>query len=322
MARKTVFSPSISSSQSAVKTALSPARSAGPSAQHPPGSACIFGMAVLENPRLADPSKVRSITFDASFWMGEESMPLTACFRYFNKDNMEIPENGTFAIMATVAQPNEAADLCTMAPYTDYDLIGDILWMVHTPGADAHQQPMLIANGPSRNIQREQATFEMQATQFVQQLREANPGSVAIHVEIPDTGRFKNGKKPLPSTDGSNAAVIGRLTSIERAPRVMAAEVFCITLENVAYLPRSHISLPVHNPTTPPAGTRRKFNFQDVPDTPPPPAKKRALIGNDGRPSASASNCSSSTASSTDEGLHSDSGGMAGSSSTGSLIAL
>lgn len=119
--------------------------------------------------------------------------------------------------------------------------------MVHTPGADAHQQPMLIANGPTHNIQRDQATFDVQATQFVQQLREANPGSVAVQVEIPDTGRFKNSKKPLPSTEGSNAAVIGRLTGIERSPRVMAAEAFRITLENVAYFPRSHVSLPVHS---------------------------------------------------------------------------
>ncbi|OJT14231.1 ATP-dependent DNA helicase PIF1 [Trametes pubescens] len=128
---------------------------------------------------------------------------------YFNKDNLEIPENGTFAVMATVAQPNEVADLCTMAPYTDYNLIGYIIW----------------------------------ATQFVQQPREANPGSVAIQVEIPDTGHFKNSKNPLPSTEGLNATVIGRLTGIEHSPRVVAAEVFRITLKNVAYFPRSHVSL-------------------------------------------------------------------------------
>ncbi len=115
--------------------------------------------------------------------------------------------------------------------------------MVHAPGADAHQQPMLIANGPSYNIQRDQAIFDVQATQFVQQLREANLGSVAIQVEIPDTGSFKNSKKPLPSTEGSNTVVIGRLTGIEHSPRVVAAEVFRITLKNVAYFPRSHVSL-------------------------------------------------------------------------------
>lgn len=78
MPRRTVFtapSPSRTAAGSPAK------QHAGASGSATPGSAAIFGIAVLENPRLADQSKPRSITYDASFWMGEGLMPLMACFR-------------------------------------------------------------------------------------------------------------------------------------------------------------------------------------------------------------------------------------------------
>ncbi|KAI0658856.1 hypothetical protein C8Q70DRAFT_1114275 [Cubamyces menziesii] len=244
--------------------------------QHPPGSAAIFGIAVLENPRLTDMNKPRTITFDATFWLGVDLMPLTACFRYFNKDNLEIPEQGTFAVMATVAQPAEDAELGAAVLYTDYDLIGDIIWMVGTPDANAHQLPVMIINGPTHDINRTAATFKVNAAQYVQQLKDSNPGRLEVDVQIPDSGRFKNGKKPLPPTEGSNAAVTGVLSSVHRASGTMAAERFEVTLENVAYFPRSHTSLPIHNPATPPSGSKRKLAFQDVPSTPLNPGKRRA----------------------------------------------
>ncbi|KAH9857116.1 hypothetical protein C2E23DRAFT_720686 [Lenzites betulinus] len=256
--------------------------------QHPPGSASLFGIAVLDSPRLADPSKPRTITYDASFWMGDGSMPLMACFRYFNRDNAEIPDNGTFALMATVAQPTEDAELCTDGKYTDYDLIGDILWMAYVPDADARRRPVMTVNGPAREINREDASaasFKITANQFVQQLKDANPGQLSVIIEIPDSGRFKNGRKPLPPNEGSNAAVIGQLTSVERTAPTMAAVMFCLSMENVTYFPRSHTSLPVHHPSTPDSNSsKRKWAFEDPLTTPLNPAKRRASASSDSSP--------------------------------------
>ncbi|OSC96139.1 hypothetical protein PYCCODRAFT_1482032 [Trametes coccinea BRFM310] len=259
----------------------SPSKTAGsvPGAAHnSSGSASIVGTAVLENARLSDSAKPRTITFDASFWTGEATMPLTACFRYFNRDNIEIPEQGTFALLAMVAQPTKDADLSSTAAHTDYDLIGDIIWMVHVPGANAHQYPVMIVNGPVRETEREAATFKVSAMQFVQQLRDSNPGVTNIHVTIPDTGRFKNGKKPLPPSDGFNAAVVGTLAAIDRDPETMAGQMFRLTLENVTYLPRLNSSLPVHTPATPQKGSKRKMVFQDTQESNPGnPGKRRAV---------------------------------------------
>ncbi len=57
--------------------------SANPSASDriPQGTASILGVAILENPRLPDPQKKRSIMVDATFWIGTEEAPLSACFR-------------------------------------------------------------------------------------------------------------------------------------------------------------------------------------------------------------------------------------------------
>lgn len=121
--------------------------------------------------------------------------------------------------------------------------------MSYAPEADARKCPVMIINGPAREISgrdNNPATFTITATQFVQQLREANPGRVHTSIEIPDSGRFKNGKKPLPPNEGSNAAVVGHLTSVERSAPTMVAERFNLSMENVAYFPRSHSSLPVH----------------------------------------------------------------------------
>ncbi|EIW59196.1 uncharacterized protein TRAVEDRAFT_64370 [Trametes versicolor FP-101664 SS1] len=292
MPRRTVFvSPSTSRT-----TSGSPVKPHAGSAGSPPGSVSIFGIAVLENPRLADPAKPRSITYDASFWMGDGLMPLTACFRYFNKENAEVPDHGAFVLMAMVAQPTEDAELCTNARHTDYDLIGDIVWMTYAPDADARKCPVMMVNGPAREISGRDdnpASFKITANQFVQQLKDANPGHISAVVEIPDNGRFKAGKKPLPPNEGSNAAVVGQLTAVERAAPAMVAESFHLSMENVAYFPRSHSSLPVHQPSTP-ENSKRKWAFEDPLTTPLNPSKKRA-ISTDSQSSTSPSSPSSSS---------------------------
>ncbi|KAH9846242.1 hypothetical protein C2E23DRAFT_853847 [Lenzites betulinus] len=307
MPRRTVFS-SPSGSSPGPKQHVGSSGSTS-SNQHPPGSASIFGIAIkLENPRLADPAKPRSITYDVTYWMGEGLMPLTACLRYFNKDDTEVPDHGVFTLMAMIAHPTEDAELCANASYTDYDLIGDIVWMIHTPDADARKCPLMTVNGPAHDISRKDdgpASFKIRATQFVQQLRDSNPGHLSVIVQIPDAGRFKNAKKPLPPNEGSNASVVGQLTSVERAAPTMVAVNFCLSIENVTYFPRSHSSIPVHQPSTP-ENRKRKWTFEDPFTTPLNPAKRRAM----GTGSTPSTTRTSSASSSADDNSGSDGGSL------------
>lgn len=53
------------------------------------GSATISGVAILENPRAVDPSKPKTLLFDAFFYLDRENekcelKPLVALLRYFN----------------------------------------------------------------------------------------------------------------------------------------------------------------------------------------------------------------------------------------------
>lgn len=94
----------------------------------------------------------------------------------------------------------------------------------------------MVLSGQTGNIDKKASTFEIVASQYVQQLRQS--GVVPVSITVPDVPRFKN-KKPLPATDGTNAMVIGFLNSVSRLS-TMAAECFRLTLESVVFYPRAH----------------------------------------------------------------------------------
>ncbi|KAI0718185.1 hypothetical protein C8T65DRAFT_570848 [Cerioporus squamosus] len=207
----------------------------------PQGAACLLGVAILENPRLPDPQKQRSIMVDATFWIGTEEAPLSACFRLYNHPDYNLNFSDPtmrekFVVFAMVSKSHEKAEIFSEGSWEDYDLIGDIIWITSARSADAQQRPLMVLSGQTGNIDKKASTFEIVASQYVQQLRQS--GAVPASITVPDVPRFKN-KKPLPVTDGTNAMVIGFLNSVSRLS-TMAAEFFRLRLESVVFYPRAH----------------------------------------------------------------------------------
>lgn len=72
------------------------------------GLATITGIAGLENPRILDESKPKSIIFDAQLWISGQSRenghPIVGIFKYYNEDDLPFgPEDvGYYFIHATV----------------------------------------------------------------------------------------------------------------------------------------------------------------------------------------------------------------------------
>lgn len=73
------------------------------------GFATITGIAGLENPRILDESKPRSIVFDAQLWVSNQSrqngQPTAAILKYYNEEDLTFSpdEVGYYFINATVS---------------------------------------------------------------------------------------------------------------------------------------------------------------------------------------------------------------------------
>ncbi|KAH9887745.1 hypothetical protein C8Q73DRAFT_713138 [Cubamyces lactineus] len=136
---------------------------------------------------------------------------------------------------------------------------------------------MVTVCGQVQGVQRNSPpSFTLLAHQWVHQL--GGYGALTVQVNFPDTPRWQNNRKPLPSSDHPDATVVGYLTHIERSNNTMLAEKFHLELEHVVYY-RGRVNLPVYNATaTTPAPKQRagrKLRFEDVFEDMPQTSDKR-----------------------------------------------
>lgn len=64
-------------------------------------SATITGIAVFENPRMIERSKV--IVVDAQMYMGADTQSLSLALRYFNQNDLCFDEMGLYFVHASVS---------------------------------------------------------------------------------------------------------------------------------------------------------------------------------------------------------------------------
>ncbi|RPD64612.1 hypothetical protein L226DRAFT_518746 [Lentinus tigrinus ALCF2SS1-7] len=244
-----------------------------------PGSASIFGIGMLFNGNTEAPDKPRMLYFDANFWGGSSTTsPVSARLRFYNGDNVSFAlyseDPQPYMLFATVAQSQEGVDTCSGGSWIEYDLIGDIHWIVPIPGHHGQVLPMMIVGGPASEIDTKAATFVISANQYTQMLRSI--GNVRAKVQISESPRYRNGK-PLPFSEGSNASVAGTLAYVSRSAipgaedaNELKADLFHLNLMNVVYFPRSNAWKPDNvaslSPVKP-AGRRGAF-AQGAPATP------------------------------------------------------
>ncbi|KAJ6556570.1 hypothetical protein DFH09DRAFT_1084662 [Mycena vulgaris] len=188
-------------------------------------AASLIAFAVLENPRLIP--KTKSIVFDAQIYLGSSEPALITSLRYFNSNNLEFPEVGSYSV---VIQP--ARTLPTIEVYSqeltpvDYHTFGDIVWIIPLGSPEnfdmCHHAVVHVA-GFATNVNEDDLTFEIHATQYVSATKTADN-------VFPRWEKYK-----LLPTRGKATAIEGLLTGVEcnEDPTV---KYFIVDLEKVTFL--------------------------------------------------------------------------------------
>ncbi|KAM5540250.1 hypothetical protein V8D89_006069 [Ganoderma adspersum] len=176
--------------------------------------------------------------------------------KFYNEHNLSFGlEPDAYIIFAMVAQTTASADLCGQPASTwkDYDLVGDIIWLLPASSSDPMMAPMMVISGPASEINWEAGSFRLSANQYVQQL--GGIGNIPLYIALSNSPCYKNAK-PLPSSDGTNSTVISQLHAIKRTDVDFTPEHFSLHLERVTFFPRSNNYFPSTPSTPTPARTR------------------------------------------------------------------
>ncbi|KAJ7183819.1 hypothetical protein C8R46DRAFT_821585, partial [Mycena filopes] len=200
----------------------------------PPMSLVTFNcLAVLENPRVPDEAKQRSVVVDAQVFLNGSLPGLVACLRWYNEKGFEFPETiGTYSLWVQVASMTDAVEHFSDMQTRDYHFAGDIL-EVMSPSSlcqyYAQSSLQLIHLGPATQINpyhrtivhlcgmvanpdEHDGTFEINAQQYITALKA--PGAIRFKVLIPNNPRYTNKKKPVPAVN-SRALVTGRVVDVQ-----------------------------------------------------------------------------------------------------------
>ncbi|KAL1677750.1 hypothetical protein EV122DRAFT_183239, partial [Schizophyllum commune] len=168
--------------------------------------ACISGLAGLENPRPAGSGGGKMLVFDAVFQVTSSTF-IVGSLRYFNKDNRSFADAGQYFVHANFAAMNnhvnfpEVQSDAVETP-NDVAIIGDIEWLIplQVDSNNWVQRPIIHASGRVTKSNRDTSTFEVTVTQYTSFLKANRTNStVVIQAVIPDSPRYPNGRKPIPS---------------------------------------------------------------------------------------------------------------------------
>ncbi|KAJ7094145.1 hypothetical protein C8R44DRAFT_749658 [Mycena epipterygia] len=213
----------------------------------------------LENPRIGDPvGKPKTVTVDTQIYLDGSTPALVGCLRWYNKDDFKFPESeiGGFQLWIQLAYlgPASEIDMCHRA-------------IVHVLGMASHTST-------------DDATFEVHAEQWISAL--GGPGVAPFKFLIPDNGRYKGKKKPVPS-ENSRVLVTGRIMDVEchRESDGAAGAVaqFFADMETVVFLGSNQkgTGTPAHKAPVKTEGTpaQLKFSFTKPHQTPTPSANRK-----------------------------------------------
>ncbi|KAF8056976.1 hypothetical protein FPV67DRAFT_1677733 [Lyophyllum atratum] len=246
----------------------------------PTGSASIVGIAILENPR-PEPITLKngttttgkSIVFDAQFYVNP-STTIVACLRYFNANDLAFGDIGHYFVYTTVAKMVKGANIHSRdLGEEDYHLVGDIQFLMPADVDDLRVQPYVDICGLPKNIDRNDAAFDIHAPQYTAALRENRDDSVfPARALIPDSPRYnKNNKKPVPSAN-TYVHIRGFIKRMEQDDAGRPIRFF-VDVDNITFLGHPTTPAQSESPTTPDKLGKRKLRGSF--DTPSPFASKR-----------------------------------------------
>ncbi|KAJ7181968.1 hypothetical protein C8R46DRAFT_1210434 [Mycena filopes] len=173
-------------------------------------------LAVLENPRVPDEAKQRSVVVDAQVFLNGSLPGLVACLRWYNEKGFEFPETiGTYSLWVQVASMTDAVEHFSDMQTRDYHFAGDILELIHLGPAtqiNPYHRTIVHLCGMVANPDEHDGTFEINAQQYITALKA--PGAIRFKVLIPNNPRYTNKKKPVPAVN-SRALVTGRVVDVQ-----------------------------------------------------------------------------------------------------------
>ncbi|KAJ7169785.1 hypothetical protein C8R46DRAFT_1217449 [Mycena filopes] len=223
-------------------------------------STTLHGLAVLENPRVIP--KTKTTVFDGQLFLPSTEPALIGSFRYFNENNLTFAEVGYYDVGIRVARTTPTVEVYsqTLTP-VDYHIMGDIFSLapLGSPESfDLCNRTSIAVCGVATNINRDDATFEVDAEQYLAVTRslEVFPARCLI----PDTPRFKK-YKPVPNK-GKSVLVTGFLTGLERNDDKTVKH-FIVDVDTVVFLGQPGPTAPKaeESPTKISQGTPASLKF-------------------------------------------------------------
>ncbi|KAJ7233377.1 hypothetical protein C8J57DRAFT_1532514 [Mycena rebaudengoi] len=195
-------------------------------------STLLHAIAVLENPRVIP--KTKTVVFDGQIFLPSSEPALIGSFRYFNTNDIQLLEVGCYSVDMRVARTNPTVEVFSqdLTPI-DYNIMGDIASLIplgSPESLDLCHPSYATVCGVAHSINRDDATFELNAEQYLSATRasEAFPTRCLIP-SIPKFNKFK----PIPG-DGKSATVSGFLTGLERNDDKMVKH-FIVDVDTVTF---------------------------------------------------------------------------------------
>ncbi|TDL14453.1 hypothetical protein BD410DRAFT_846015 [Rickenella mellea] len=174
----------------------------------------LTALALIGNPRQIDAKdKPKSILLDVELFLGAYG-EISGGFRYYNANNINFEQVSICFVQAifTKAQPDAKIASLSLGE-DDYDILGDITWLIlvtDKAAVDPRRLPWVSVSGTVKDTDGE-LTFKLNPEQWIPM--EQSSIRLPILASIPDSPRYKDRKKPMPHR-GSIISFSGFLTRI------------------------------------------------------------------------------------------------------------
>ncbi|KIK62742.1 hypothetical protein GYMLUDRAFT_58014 [Collybiopsis luxurians FD-317 M1] len=212
----------------------------------------LTGLAILGNGQVIEG---KSLLFVANFFVASgESIVAALC--YFNLDDQQFPAMGKYELHADVVKMPErvAINEDIILEDTEYNLLGDIVWLHAVDIEDPKQCPYIDVIGKAENVVKQDAEFDINPEQYSRLL--GGCGTLPIHAIIPNSPKYKAKKdgsstKPIPKQNLAVAAsgfitwVISKADNPDECPNQ-----FCLSVDSVTFLGHSSTSRALPESTT------------------------------------------------------------------------
>ncbi|KAF5372642.1 hypothetical protein D9758_005289 [Tetrapyrgos nigripes] len=196
----------------------------------------LTGLAVLANEHVI---KGKTLLFDANFYVSSGETIVTA-LQYFNGDDHKFDPVAKYELRAHVACMPERIQMSDeiFLEDTEYDLVGDIIWLHCVNVNDPKQRPYLDVISVAQNVVWGDAEFDLTAEEYINPIGKASLPVCAVIPDLPK--KDSSSSKPIPNKN-SSIEVSGSLTCVIPHENDLEehAEQFFIAVDSAAFLQRS-----------------------------------------------------------------------------------